>query len=108
MSKDDYKLRTYLREEFSKTGLVREWIIYHRPTLEDQEAYVEVLVNTAMSQIKAHDQALLDRIEKEIIGEDIDENNYGWKNFSAGAPQAINIILSEQRQALARWGEEKQ
>lgn len=42
----------------------------------------------------------LKELKEEVIGEDIDEDNYGWKNWKGTTAKAINIILEEQRKAI--------
>jgi hypothetical protein len=70
--------------------------------------------------LKAHDRTILDRVEKEIIGEDetLIEHPVEGKHLEKDGKTYVfvygvqkqafrNELRAEQRQALARWGEKR-
>lgn len=83
---------------FSKYGLEANWYrdgkLFTKEELDSELEYQKGLTR----------QAILQWVADEVIGKDIDPENYGWKNWQGGAPKAINVTLDEQRNVLKSYG----
>lgn len=69
------------------------WAVANHYDPDTTDPYPHVTVPEAKAAIRT-------LVLEEIIGEDVDPDNWGWRNWQGGAPKAINLILAEQRKKL--------
>jgi hypothetical protein len=105
----DDELREQTDEELYEAIIAQtiHWHIYHAEnplSSKFNRAVTSDVMKNVRGLLKAHDRALLDRVEKEIIGED--NLPIGNSYTAASVIEGKNNLRAEQRQALARWGED--